>query len=98
LFAAAADALGEARNPKAVVPLIEVIYKVPPVYAQGRRALVAIGKPAIPELIKVFQGEHKEINALAKENKFNVNCSREMGPDSDCKAPAYLESTAAALL
>lgn len=98
LFAAAADALGETRNPKAVVPLIEAIYKIAPVYAQGRRALVAIGKPAIPELIKIFEGEHKEINALAKENKFNIHCDREMGPDSDCKAPTNLEFKSAALL
>lgn len=98
LFAAAADALGETRNPKAIVPLIEAIYKIPPVYAQGRRALVAIGKPAIPELIKIFQGDHKEINALAKENKFNINCDREMGPESNCKAPTNLEFKAAALL
>ncbi|HWN68416.1 MAG TPA: HEAT repeat domain-containing protein, partial [Haliangium sp.] len=98
LFAAAADALGETRNPKAVIPLIEAIYKIPPVYAQGRRALVAIGKPAIPELLKIFQGDHKEINALAKDNKFNVNCDREMGPESSCKAPTTLEFKAAALL
>lgn len=98
LFAAAADALGETRSPKAALPLIEAIYKIPPVYAQGRRALVAIGKPAIPELIKIFEGEHKEINALAKENKFNTNCDREMGPDSDCRQPTNLEATAAALL
>jgi HEAT repeat protein len=98
LFAAAADALGETRNPKAVLPLIEAIFKIPPVYAQGQRALVAIGKPAIPELIKIFEGDHKEINALAKENKFNINCEREMGPASDCKAPTNLEFKAAALL
>jgi hypothetical protein len=98
LFAAAADALGETRDPRAALPLIEAIYKIPPVYTQGRRALVAIGKPAIPELIKIFEGEHKEINALAKENKFNVNCDRGMGPDSDCRQPTNLQATAAALL
>lgn len=98
LFAAAADALGEARNPKAVLPLIKAAYRVPLVYPQARRALVAVGKPAIPELIKVLQGEHKELNALAKEHKFNINCEREIGPDSSCKAPTNLEFKAAALL
>lgn len=98
LFAAAANALAEARSPKAVIPLIEAIYKIAPIYQQGRRALIAIGKPAIPELIKVFQGEHKEINAVAKKNDFNTDCNKEQGPESKCKAPSNLEFKSAALL
>lgn len=98
LFAAAANALAEARSPKAVVPLIEAIYKIAPIYQQGRRALIAIGQPAIPELIKVFKGEHKEINALAKKNDFNTDCNKEQGPESKCKAPTNLEFKSAALL
>jgi HEAT repeat protein len=98
LFAAAANALGETGSPKAVLPLLKAIYKIAPIYSQGRRAIIAIGKPAVPELIKIFQGEHKEINALAKESKFNINCDKEMGPESSCRAPTNLEFKAAALL
>jgi HEAT repeat protein len=98
LFAAAANALGETRSPKAVIPLIEAIYKIAPIYQQGRRAIIAIGKPAIPELIKVFQGEHTEINALAKKNDFNTDCKKEQGPESKCKAPSNLEFKSASLL
>jgi HEAT repeat protein len=98
LFAAAANALAEARSPKAVVPVIKAIYEIAPIYQQGRRAVIAIGKPAIPELLKVFQGEHKEINALAKKNEFNIDCNKEQGPESKCKAPTNLEFKSAALL
>lgn len=98
LFAAAANALAEARSPSAVLPLLKALYEISPIYQQVRRALVAIGKPAIPELIKIFQGKHAEINAIAKENEFSIGCDTEMGPDSRCKAPTNLEFKAATLL
>ncbi len=98
LFAAAALALSDSRSPKAVLPLLEALYQIPPIYPQCRRALIAIGAPAIPELIKIFEGDHKEMNAIAKKNEFNIDCNKEMGPDSSCKAPTNLEFKAATLL
>ncbi|GAB4567883.1 MAG: hypothetical protein Tsb0020_20780 [Haliangiales bacterium] len=98
LFAAAALALSDSRSPKAVLPLLEALYQIPPIYPQCRRALIAIGAPVIPELIKIFEGDHKEMNAIAKKNEFNIDCSKEMGPDSSCKAPTNLEFKAATLL
>ncbi|WP_428266856.1 HEAT repeat domain-containing protein [Haliangium sp.] len=98
LFAAAALALADARSPKAVVPLLAAMFKIAPIYPQCRRALVAIGKPAIAELIKVFEGKHEQMNALAKDNEFNIDCDKQMGPDSKCQAPSNLEFKAAALL
>lgn len=98
LFAAAANALADSRSSKAVLPLLTALYKIPPIYDQCRRALIAIGKPVIPELIKTFKEEHKELNALAKENKFNIDCKQEMGPETSCIAPTNLQFKAATLL
>ncbi|ACY14354.1 HEAT repeat domain-containing protein [Haliangium ochraceum] len=98
LFAVAADALAETQSPKAVVPLIKALYRIPPIFQQVRRALIGIGDPAVPALIEVFEGKHKAINAVAKENEFNIDCDQEMGPESSCKAPTSLEFKAAAML
>ncbi len=98
LFGAAANALADAQSPKAIVPLLKTMYAMPPLYQQTRRALIAIGKPAVAEVIKVFKNEHPELTALAKELKFNVNCGSGMGPDTSCIAPTNLEFKAATLL
>lgn len=98
LFAAAALALADARDPSATVPLLQATYKIAPIYSQTRRALIAIGKPVIPELIKIFKGEQKDMSALAKEYKFNIDCDREMGPGTKCVAPTNLEYKAGLLL
>ncbi|MEM9488726.1 MAG: HEAT repeat domain-containing protein [Myxococcota bacterium] len=98
LYAAAADALSEARDPKAIVPLLETLYKLPLANPQARRALIATGLPAIEHLIRVIKGEHTEMNALAKEFKFNIDCEKEIGPETTCLAPTNLEYKAAQLL
>jgi len=98
LFAAAADALAQARSTKAIEPLVRAMYMIPPVYQFCRRSLVAIGEPAIPVLIQVFDLKHKEMNQLAKENDFANNCKKAMGPKTKCKAPTNLEFKAAQLL
>ena len=98
IFAAAVDALGVARSVDAMPYLLEALYRIPVISAQCRRALVAIGKPAIPELIKILNGRHKKLNELAKELEFNINCEAGFGPESKCKAPTNLEYKAASLL
>ena len=98
IFAAAANALADARSPKAIQPLLDALFRIPPIYDQCRRALVAIGAPVIPELIKTFKGEHEGLNKLAKENEFSTDCNQEMGPESSCKAPTNLQFKAATLL
>lgn len=98
LFAAAALALAEARSESAIVPLLEAMFKIPPIFPQVRRALVATGKPAIDALIQVFQGKQSEVNAIAKENKFNIDCKKGMGAETSCVAPSNLEYKSALLL
>lgn len=100
LFAAAAEALAAARSPEAIQPLLETYFKVAhPVVANAcHNALIATGGPVIPEAMKIFQGKHKGINKIAKEQKFNIDCKKEMGPKSKCKAPSNLQFKSARLL
>ena len=98
LFAAAALALADARSPDAVEPLIVAMFKIAPIYAQCRRALINIGPAARDRLIEVFKGKDEVMNQLAKDNKFNIDCKKGMGPDSTCKAPSNLQYKSALLL
>jgi hypothetical protein len=99
LFAAAALALADARSPDAIEPLIIALFKIPMIFPQTRRALIAIGKPVVPKLISIFKGEDKALNQLAKDNKFNVNCRPDnMGEETTCMAPTNLEYKSALLL
>lgn len=98
IFAAAANALADARSPKAIQPLLDALYRIPPIYDQCRRALIAIGAPVVPELIKIFKGDHEGLNKLAKESKFNIGCNQGMGPETSCQAPTNLQFKAATLL
>lgn len=107
LFAAAALALGETRSEKAIVPLLEAMFKVGPIFPQVRRAIVGIGPKAAPHLVKIFEGEHKEINALARKHKFNVDCWPDgegadkqaiIGPGTTCQHPSQLQFKSALLL
>ena len=98
LHAAAAMALGETRSERAIEPLLQALFEISPIYQQVRAALTQIGEPAIPELIRVFEGEHDEINEFAKEHGFAENCGQAIGPDTDCKAPGNLQFKSAAVL
>jgi tetratricopeptide (TPR) repeat protein len=107
LFAAAALALGETRSDKAIVPLLEAMFKVGPIFPQVRRAIVGIGPKAVPHLVKIFNNEHKEINDLARKNKFNVDCwpngkgadkQAIIGLGTTCQHPTQLEFKSALLL
>jgi len=103
LFAAAADALATARNPKAVAPLIRAMYEIPPVYQFCRRSLVAIGEPAVDTLIEVFKLKNQAMNDFARDNELNLKCKNDKGeftggPKTKCKAPTNLEFKAASVL
>jgi HEAT repeat protein len=96
--AAAANALGDTGSPKAVGPLIKAAYAQPLIYQQARASLSAIGRPVIPELIRVLEGKHDALNAFAKENNFANNCEKGEGPETTCRAPGNLEFKAASIL
>lgn len=96
--ASAANGLAEAASPKAIQPLLKCVYQLPPIYMQCRTALAAIGEPVAPELIKIFQGKHDELNQFAKDNNFANNCDKDEGPGTSCQAPGNLKFKSASLL
>lgn len=69
LFVAAINALGDMRSAEAVPALLEIMYRLPPAFAQVRRALAASGSTVGPELRKILRGEHAGINTLFTEKK-----------------------------
>jgi len=98
LNAAAANALAETGSETAILPLLKALYEISPIYQQVRTAITTIGKPVIPELIKVFTGKHSEMNKLADKNNFAKNCEEKEGPGTTCIAPGNLRFKAATLL
>lgn len=98
LNAAAADALAGTKSEKAIQPLLVALFEVSPIYPQVRQALSRVGEPAIPELLKIFKGEHKAINQIADKHDFAKNCDTKQGPGTTCKAPGNLTFKSAALL
>lgn len=98
LNAAAANALAATRSPSAIGPLIYALYEISPIYQQIRTALTTIGKPVVPELLKIFNGTHAEMNKYAEENKFATKCDVGSGPGTTCVAPGNLRFKSASLL
>ncbi len=98
LNAAAANALAATRSPAAIGPLIFALFEISPIYQQIRTALTTIGKPVIPELMKVFTGKHAAMNKYAVEKKFATDCETKQGPGSTCIAPGNLRFKSASLL
>jgi hypothetical protein len=98
LNAAAANALGASRSGSAVGPLIEALYRISPIYQQVRMALTSLGTPAADDLLRVFRGNHAEVNHFAIENKFATDCDKAEGVGTSCTAPGNLRFKAAALL
>jgi HEAT repeat protein len=96
--AAAANALAESGSEKALQPLLIALYAVPRIFPQVRNAITKLGPSAVPELIKILQGKHAEVNEYAKKNKFATDCDKGTGPDSSCRAPGNLNFKAAILL
>ncbi|MCP4445793.1 MAG: hypothetical protein GY811_10690 [Myxococcales bacterium] len=98
LNAAAANALAESGSPSAIVPLLKALYEISPIYQQVRTAITTIGAPAVPELIKVFNGTHAKMNKLADKNNFAKDCDKGEGLGTTCIAPGNLRFKAATLL
>lgn len=75
----AAKALGLIGDPSAVDALLTVTYRVPDapsttdIFNRSFLALVAIGEPALPGIMKMFRGEHTEVNDLAAQHGQDVN-------------------------
>ncbi len=95
---AAVMALGTTDREDAIQPLLAALFELPELYRQTRAALTGLGEPVIAELIRIFRGQHDEINELAKELGFAENCDRAMGPDTDCQAPGNLHFRSASVL
>ena len=96
--AAAALALAETRSSSAVIPLLQALIRIPAIYPACRRALIAIGRPAVPALIAMAQGKQPELDQLARDLELNVACDQAMGLGTTCPAPTLLQYRAATLL
>ncbi len=86
LNAAAALALAESGDARALPALINAMYFMPTVFPQVRAAITRVGKPAIPVLLNLLQEKDAEVNKKAKEKEF------------DKKAPGNIVYKAALLL
>lgn len=75
---AAAKALGEIGDPSAVDALLTVTFRVPDspstsdISNRSKLALVSIGDPAVPGVMKMLRGEHEAVNELANKNGVDV--------------------------
>src|SRR5262249_40910231 len=70
LNAAAALALAESGDPKALPALINAMYFMPAIFQQVRQAVSRVGKPAIPVLLNLLQEKDAEVARKAKEKGF----------------------------
>jgi PBS lyase HEAT-like repeat len=95
---AAANALGATRSPRALQPLILSLFEVEVIFPQVRGALTRLGQPAVAELVRVFKGQHDEVNKFASANNFATDCSRGEGPNTRCVAPGALQYKSAIVL
>jgi len=93
---AAINTIGEMRAPESVPILLEAMYRVPVFFQQVRRALVASGPEAAPELRKILEHKHGDINALFKEKKLDKYCGDDgKAAPSDCQDVSAMDYYAA---
>lgn len=71
LNAAAALALAESGDARALPALINAMLFMPAVFPQARAAITRVGKPAISKLEELFQGKDAEVEAKAKKLEFD---------------------------
>jgi hypothetical protein len=71
---AAINALAELRVASSVKPLIVAMYRMPELFTQERRALVAAGKPAEDALRVVLAGRDTEVEQLISRDKLDRYC------------------------
>ncbi|MCE9572796.1 MAG: HEAT repeat domain-containing protein [Deltaproteobacteria bacterium] len=74
ILAATVNALAEIKNPDSLPTLIATMYRVPPIFSQIRRALVAMGPGALSKLRAILRGEDQAVNALFKDQKLDLYC------------------------
>lgn len=67
LFGAAANALAETGDPKALQALTQALIFVGPVYTQARGGITRLGKPAVDKMLAVYREKDDELNKMAKE-------------------------------
>jgi hypothetical protein len=96
---AAINTIGEMRTPDSVPILLESMYRVPLFFQQVRRALVASGAAAKPELRKILDGKHGDVNAMFKEKKLDRYCGDDgKAAPSDCMEVSARDYYAAIVL
>lgn len=71
LNAAAALALAESGDARALPALINAMYFMPAIFNQVRQAVTRVGKPAIPVLLTLLQEKDPEIAKKAKDKGFD---------------------------
>jgi hypothetical protein len=71
LNAAAALALAESGDARALPALVNAMLFMPAVFPQARAAITRVGKPAIPKLVELFQEKDGEIAKKAKEKELD---------------------------
>jgi hypothetical protein len=98
LSGAAINALGTLHASSSTMVLIKAMYRTPALYAQIRRALVASGPGAVPELRKILRGEQKEINDLFAASRLDKYCGDDGKTPADQCQPVSLKDFYAATI
>jgi hypothetical protein len=80
----AINSLADLRVPAAAKTLVLAQYRVPALFSQIRRALVASGPDAKAELRKILTNQHSEVNALFQQEKYAKYC-----PDKKAGSQCY---------
>lgn len=96
---AAVLALGDLRAPQAAKPLVIAMYRVTPLFAQIRRALVASGPSAKDELRKILSGQHPDVERLFQQKQYKYYCGDKGDtPENDCQEVSLKDAYAAIVL
>lgn len=71
---AATNSIAQLRTDKATKALVLAMYRTPELFTQIRRALVASGPSAVPELRAALRGTNAEVTALFKAQRLDQYC------------------------
>lgn len=105
IMAATVNALAETKSPDSLGTLIATMYRVPPIFSQIRRALVAMGPGALAKLRAILRGDDETVNAMFKDQKLDLYCGDKdpatgkiAKPITPCKPTSMREFYAAIVL